>query len=253
MGAESMIGSIVGANAQSSAAKKAAGATERAAIIAADAQKTMLNRLLELQRPYNEAGVKAVGELSAGDIDPTGGASQYMENLPEFSYAFDPNDPSYQFKLNESQKAIDAMTAARGNYNSRAAMNLISDSQQKITADETERQYDRAKDLYNIEYGKNTDLFNMATTLGTIDYNALLDLVKVGAGAAGSAGTGAIATGQGLASTYMQNAANLSNIYQQQGQTMSDLYTGIGAQPMKDYMTYLAFSGGGGFGGGGGG
>lgn len=252
----------------------------------------------ELLRKFQNAGGYNVktGIENPSYVDPTGGAGQYLQslsnlqapnlpelgnlpdlNIPEFSYTFDPNDPAYQFKLSESQKAIDAAAAARGNYNSRAAINQISDAQRAITADEVLAQFNRAKDiyglnaqtalsnygadysrimdlyntdysramdLYNIGYGKNTDLFNMATGLGGTEYQKLIDLVKIGQGSASSAGNTSLATGQGIASSYGQLSQAQQAAQYAKGQAKSDFWSGLAPAAMNAYQMYLLNSGG---------
>jgi len=243
---------------------------------------------------------------AGGGIDPTGGAGYYRDLLgslktdvspefsysgempsefsyagempSEFSYSLDENDPAYQFKLQQAQKAIDQAAAARGMYNSRPTINALSDAQMAIAADEADRQFQRQKDVYGInyqreadmynrakdvyginyqregdlynrakdvyginyqrnadvynrDYGKLSDLFNMTTSLGGLDYSKQLDLTKLGAGAASSAGQGALATGQGLSSVYGQLGSSLGNYALLSGQNQADYQSGLGAVP----------------------
>lgn len=266
----SVVSGIMGANAQENAAEEAAKASREAAETSSDTQRYMFDKYIEYQQPFMQAGVSALPALqkAAGVPTATGERStteiqeplpnQYMNQLsampslalPEtpgqFSYNLDPNDPAYKFKLEEAQKSIDAFSASRGNYNSRAAMNESTKAQRAITADEVQSQFDRAKDsyamnlagyetdaakassLYSTQYGKLTDLYNMASQIGTTDYNKLLDLVKIGQGSSSSSGAGALATGQGLAGTYGQLGANLSSSALASGQATSNMWGGIG-------------------------
>ncbi len=251
----SVVSGIAGARATKQSAEAGASATESAARIGADALLEMFNKNLGMQLPYHQAGVRALGELER-EADPTGGSGQYLEslggmdlNLPEFQYSFDPDDPAYKFKLEESQKAIDKAAAARGNYNSRAAIDAISQAQRAITADEAVSQFQRAKDIYGIEtgrltqnyntdYGRTMDLYNMATQLGNIDYQSLIDRIKIGQGSAAAAGSGATATGQGLASTYSNMGNALAGIYQGMGKAQADLYSGLGATGINALTLY---------------
>lgn len=252
----SVVSGIAGASATKSAAGKSAAATTQAAQIGANALLEMFNKNLELQQPYHQAGVEALGELQGEGVDPTGGAGRYLTqlegmdlNLPSFEYSFDPEDPAYQFKLEESQKAIDKASAARGNYNSRAAIDAISQSQRAITADEVTSQFQRAKDIYGLEtsrltqdyqtdYGRTMDLYNMAAGIGNIDYQSLIDLVKIGQGSAASAGGGATATGQGIASTYQNMGNQLASTYMNMGKQQADLYSGMGATGINALTLY---------------
>jgi hypothetical protein len=279
----SVISGVAGAQATTSAANTSADAISEAAQISADALLNMFNQQMVLQAPYHQAGVNALTQLTGvdptgsdleqiggttpaggalsqaggGGVDPTGGASQYMQalqgldlDLPDFQYSFNPDDPAYQFKLEESQKAIDRASAARGNYNSRAAINEISQSARAITADEATKQYQRQKDTYGMnianlmeeyksDYGQQFDLYNMAMKKGATEYGGLMDLINIGAGSAGASGQSATATGQGLASTYSGMGSSLADIYMAQGQSLSNLYSGIGQSGINAYMMYM--------------
>jgi hypothetical protein len=212
--------------------------------------------------------------IAANGVDPTGGAGEFMDrlknmtgpnlpqlNLGQFSFQFDPNDPTYQYRQQQMQKTIDQAAAARGNYNSRAAINALSEGNMALTADESERQfgralagygtnretalsqygadYGRATDIFNQERGNVTDLYNMAMQQGSANYSSIIDMLKIGQGSAHSAGQGAIATGQGLANTYGNMGNSLANIALMQGQNMSNLYSGIGASGINAGTAYL--------------
>jgi hypothetical protein len=203
-----------------------------------------------------------------GGIDPTGGSGKYLNqlegmgglnlpglNLDKFSFQFDPNDPTYKFRQQEMEKTINQAAAARGNWNSRPTINALAYGNMGLTADESEKQFTRglagygantqtalaqygadtgrAKDLYGSQYGKLTDLYNMSQQLGGLDYQKVLDQVKIGQGAAGTAGQGALATGQGLSQTYGNLGNQLANNAMTQGQVQSDMWSGMGQMPMN--------------------
>lgn len=258
----SVISGIVGSQAQESSASKAASAEERTAALQTEAQKEMFNKLLALQQPYNELGLQGISGFSSAN--PTAGledAKTQLKDYPElnlpsvsldsFNYAFDPNDPTYQYRKSELEKTINEQAAARGNYNSRPTINALSEGNIALTANESQNQfsraldtynanigtqlsqfgadYQRATDTYNTGYGKLTDLYNLTKDIGTTNYQKILDAIKIGSGAAGSAGSGAIATGQGLANTYGQLGNSLAQTQIAKGQATSDLWSGIGS------------------------
>lgn len=263
-----------GAEKQAGATKDASKLSYETAIKQIEAQKEMFNKLLELQQPYNEAGVNALGKLEG--MDPTGNAQRYMSSierspsiaLPEldlssFSYQFDPNDPTYQYRQKEMQKTIDQAAAARGNYNSRPVINALAEGNLALTADESEKQfqraldtyktntgtalsqygadYGRASDTYNANYGKQTDLFNMAKNIGSTDWNALIDQVKIGQGSASQAGSGAQATGQGISSAYGLLGNAQQNYALEQGNIWSNYASGQGANMGNTANSILSY------------
>ena len=173
-------------------------------------------------------GRKLYGQT--GDpYDRTGGAGRYMGDLESLikDFKFDTNDPAYRYKTEESEKSINKALAARGLYDSRAGVNMLTDSDRAITADEYDKQYNR-------KYGGLTDLFKMSGSLGETGYQSLLDAVKVGSGAGATAG-----------SLGNSAAANLTSAYGQMSQAgaMDDankasLWSGIGSMPMNAMLLY---------------
>lgn len=257
----SVVSGIAGASAQKRAASRAASAEERSAQISADVQREMFNKLLDVQRPYNALG--GYGLKMFRGADPTAQSRQYqakIENLPQlslpeldlskFNYAFNPNDPTYQYRQQELENTINQAAAARGIYNSRPVINALAEGNIALTADESEKQfgraldtyntnistalsqygadYGRSQDLYNTGYGKLTDLYNISRETEGSNYNKILDAIKIGQGAASATGQGAQTTGQGLANTYGQLGNALANTQLAKGQAQSDLWGNIG-------------------------
>ena len=262
-------GPVAGSMAQLKAAATAKEGLLESTEMSVGSQEKMFAEMMGLHMPYQEFGTGALPEIATAD--PTGGAGQYQDqlqgmaglslpdlNLDPFSYQFDPNDPTYQFRKSEMENTINAAAAARGNYNSRPAINALSSGNIALTADENVSQYNRAlgtygtnvqtalsqygadygraTDIYGADRSKLTDLYNMSMQMGSADYGKLIDAVKIGQGSASAAGAGAIATGQGLASSYNQLGAGLSNLALTSGKTMSDLYSGIGSSPYLSSM-----------------
>jgi len=275
----SVISGTAAASAQKRASKTAAAASTDAAEQSAAIQKYMFDKLQTIQEPYNRLGTGQQGIGAFAGADPTGGSDRFMtqmENMPgldlpelnlgEFNFAFNPDDPTYKYRQGELTKTIDQAAAARGNYNSRPTINAQAEGNIALTADESEKQFGRAlntystnigtalsqfgadyqgaTDTYNSGYGKMTDLYNMSMNTGAADYNKVLDAIKIGAGAAGQTGSGAMATGQGLSSTYGQLGNQLGNAAIGSGQATSDMWGNIGATntslaSLYAYLKYL--------------
>jgi len=162
-------------------------------------------------------------------LDRTGGAGKYMGDLESLvkDFKFDRNDPAYRYKTEESEKSINKALAARGLYDSRPGVNMLTDADRAITADEYDKQYNR-------KYGGLTDLFKMSGSLGETNYQQLLDMIKVGSGAGATAG-----------SLGTSGAANLNSAYGQMGAAgaqndanKASLWSGIGAMPMNAMLLY---------------
>lgn len=192
-----------------------AGSAGVGAIAGANAQEDALKQAQKNYQPFLDLGVSNIGAYNAAD--PTGGAGQYINQLKNYgtNFKFDSTNPEYTFKVDEANRKNNMALSARGMYNSRAGLNLLDQSNRAITADEYNTQYNRG-------YQNIMDLFNTTSQLGKTDYNALLDKIKIGAGAAGAAGNTDTAIGK----------------------VQSDLYTGLGAMPMNYMILQQLLSGG---------
>ena len=250
--------SVIGAGASAYSANKAAKAASNRWGSGIDSQVAMFNAAREDQRPFYIKGLESLNNLSGAyypsestpqyyefgrGIDPSGGASKYLAELEQLSnnFQFDPENPNYKLQLEESNKQINQALAARGMYNSRPGINALADNQRQLMATEYDRQRQETTQRYQEQYSKLFDLFNMQSNLGQLDYNKELDLVKAGQNAAASMGNAALATGQGLASSY----GDMASIQMAQGNNMSQLYSGLGAMPLNYMLLQNMFGGGG--------
>ena len=154
-----------------------------------------IDKMQKYYQPFYDLGVSNIAGLNAAD--PTGGSGQFIDQLKNYgtNFQFDYNNPAYTQQLAETTRLNDQNLAARGMYNSRAGLNLQDQSQRNLVSTEFDKQYTRG-------YSNLTDLFGMTNTNAGTSYNKLLDMVKIGAGSAGSAGQGALASGQSSANLY---------------------------------------------------
>lgn len=91
--------SLIGGMSSQEAASTQAGAADRAA----ELQRQMFERQVELSKPYREAG-----ELALNKLIPL--ATEYTPfGMQQFQ-----QDPGYAFRLSEGQKALERSAAARG-------------------------------------------------------------------------------------------------------------------------------------------
>jgi hypothetical protein len=205
------------ANGVSSA--NAAGAQERSAREAMEMQR----RIYEQQRadqmamygqqrmdsaPWMEAGRGSLAELlrqmQAGDFDQRFDASQLQ------------NDPGYQFRLAQGQRALERSAAARGGLNSGAFMKSLGAYSQGLASDEFQNAWARNQ------------------TENTGRYNRL----------AGMAGVGQTAA-QNLGAFGGQTANALGQYGAQHGNQMGNYYGAVGgAQSAGAIGAGNAFSGG---------
>lgn len=165
-------------------------------------------------------------------VDPTGGAGKYKTALEGFNqnFTFNPDDPAYKYQMTEAEKSINRSLAARGLYDSRVGINALSDADRAITASEVDKQYNRG-------YSNLNDLYNMSMQMGSVDYNKLLDLVKVGTGAGATAGGLGNQSANALTSSYNQ-VANTSNL---NAANNASLWSGLGNIPANALGAYAAY------------
>jgi hypothetical protein len=111
---------LLGANASSKAAKTQAGSADRAT----ELQERMFEKQIELQQPFQEAGVNALNRMQSGDV---------MGMM----------DPSYKFRLGEGMKALERSAAARGGLISGGALKAAQRYGQDFASTEFGNAYNR--------------------------------------------------------------------------------------------------------------
>ena len=128
------------------------------------------------------------------------------------------NDPIFQFRQQTGERAINRAAAARGNYLSGAAIASIGDFNNQLTADETDRYFNR------LLTGKTAQLQGAIGGLGALtganqlDVNNLMGLSQIGLSAA-----------QGGANAIMQGNQVNANIQSQMGQSIANTEMAKGA------------------------
>lgn len=124
-----IIGSaLLGSRASSQAASTQAAAADRAA----DVQREIFERQVELGRPYREAGETALNKLIplATEYTPFG-----MEQFQA--------DPGYGFRMSEGMKALERSAAARGGLMSGATGKALTRYGQEMGSQEYQNAFNR--------------------------------------------------------------------------------------------------------------
>jgi hypothetical protein len=188
MGIETaIIGSaVLGAASSRNAAKTQANAANQAA----DLQREQFERQNELQAPFREAGVRALGKLEAASDYTPFGMDQFQA------------DPGYAFRLSEGQKALDRQAAARGGLISGSALKAAQRYGQEMGSQE----YTNAFNRYQTERGAR---LNPLQSLAGVGQTSVNQLGAAGQNYATNAGNARGAAAQANASGYigMANAA----------------------------------------------
>jgi hypothetical protein len=229
----------MGANALMGAysSNKAASVQSDAAKYAADLQNQQFERQLQLQAPFREAGVRALGKLE--------GASDYTP----FGMAQFQADPGYAFRLSEGMKTLERGAAARGNLMSGATMKGL----QRYGQDLASQEYQNAFNRYGIERERR---LNPLQSLAGVGQTSTNQLAAAGQNYANSVGEAMGASAQARASGYMGSANSLSgalgqymnyNQQQQQNEMFNRLLgerSGGGGRITNDMLRDTSYTGG---------
>lgn len=188
------------ASKQAKATTQAAGIGAEAARYAADLQKQMFERQMELQEPWRQAGVGALNQLI-----PL--SQQYQPfGMQQFQA-----EPGYGFRLSEGMKALERSSAARGGLLSGAQMKGI----QRYGQDLASQEYQNAFNRYQAE---------RQARLGPLQ-----SLAGVGQTATQALGGAASQYGTAGANIAMMGGANAANAALQMGNIRASQYGNIGS------------------------
>jgi len=172
--AAAVVGSaVVGGIVSSDASRKASNTQRDAANLASQTQLESEDRARADQKPWLDTGKNALGVLG-GRLGLDGGSGDLLR---QFSPSDFQQDPGYQFRLDQGNKAITNSAAARGGLLSGAAVKAAS-------------QYNQ--DMGSQEY---QNAFNRFNTNQTNQYNRLASLAGVGQVAANQNSSNAMQTG----------------------------------------------------------
>lgn len=193
------------ASKQADAVEGAARSSAEAARYATDLQKAMFDKQIELQQPWQQAGVNALTKMQGGEFA-----------LPE-SFKYDPNsmyqDPGYEFRLSEGMNALNRSMAAKGLGVSGSNVKGALRYGQNLGSQEFGAAYGRALDEYNSR-------LNRSNT----GYNRLAALSGVGQTANTALGSAASGYGANVGNIAMGNAATQGNAMMQRGNIAAQQY-----------------------------
>lgn len=175
------IGAITGSNKQAKAAQSAANTQAAASKEATKIQKDMYDQTRKDLMPYADAGRDSLAQLM-GQMGPDGYFNQTYTGQDIY------DDPSYQFRLQQGQDAIQSGAAARGGLLSGATLKALQGYGQDMASQEYQNAYNRF----------NADQTNQ--------YNRLSNLVGVGQNAAAQQGNAGAQTAQAVANNTMAGA-----------------------------------------------
>ena len=220
---------ILGASSSNRAAKAQSGAAGQAA----DLQREQFERQIELQAPFREAGVRALGKLEAASEYTPFGMDQFQA------------DPGYAFRFSQGQKALERSAAARGGLISGNTGGALQQFGQGLASQE----YQNAFNRYQTERSAR---LNPLQSLAGVGQTSVNQLGAAGQNYASGMGEALGAAGQARASGYM-GAANAigGGIGQYMGYQQNQATNSLLQQALRDRNSNVGYNGGGGSGGGG--
>lgn len=191
------------ASKQASATESAAEESSKASRYAAEiqkaiadqqiaAQREMFNKQIELQEPWRQAGVNALGQIQGGAYGLPAAFTGQVNMMA---------DPGYQFRLSEGLKALDRQSAARGGLISGSALKGAQRFGQDYASQEYQNAYNRALTEYNA-----------ATQRANTGFNRLASLANVGQVSSGQIGQAGQAAAQGITNALGTYGANVGNL-----------------------------------------
>ena len=176
---------IAGGAMASSASKKAAKTQAASADRASQIQQENFEQTREDLMPYKQAGDTSLKQLM-GQMTPDGYFNQTYDGQDTYS------DPSYQFRLQQGQNAIQSSAAAQGGLLSGATLKALQNYGQESASQEYSNAYNRF----------NADQTNR--------YNRLSNLVGIGQNAAAQVGNAGAQTAQAVANNTMAGANSIA-------------------------------------------
>lgn len=190
-------------------------------------ERRAMERLAETNPQLAEAYLKAqhtvsdVGNRSADELLNAGlSANQYLDpymqagreslttlsqlaQTPEerFNFQFSQDDPSYQWRLNEGQKALERSAASRGTLNAGGTLKALTRYAQGAASQEYQAAFDRSLEGFKTNQAARQQRFSNLSGLAGLGY-----------GAAGAAGQNLINT-QSTAGNWRNRAGELEANY----------------------------------------
>lgn len=204
------------ADAQSQSARESTAAQAAIADKQIAFQREQLDRATAMQEPFRQAGLAGQNRLlELLGIGGNGGAAGYGSAMRDFGMADFQQDPGYQFRMDEGQKALERGAAARGGLLSGRAAKDTMRFAQGLGAQEFGAAFDR----FNVNRANKLQPLQSLAGVGQSSTNALGQAGQNFASGAGSAlgaygaaqGANILGAGNARASGYVGKANSWSD------------------------------------------
>lgn len=206
------------ADAQVNASKYAADLTAKSSADALAFQKETWAKQQADLAPFLKVGTDSVTTLA--DLANNGELSKGWDRefaAPTAEQAA--QDPGWQFRLQQGQKALESSAAARGGALGGAALKSLSRYSQDYASSEYDKVYGRAKNEYDTA-------FNVFQTNQANRYNRLANLAGVGQTAAAQLGSEGSAAAGNVTNNLITTGTNLANLATGAGNARASGYVG---------------------------
>jgi hypothetical protein len=215
------VGGALGAGQeQAGAAQQAANTYAASGDRAADVQRQMFERQVELQRPFREAGEQALNKLIPASDYKTFGMQQFQA------------DPGYAFRLSEGQKALERSAAARGGLISGGALKAA----QRYGQDMGSQEYQNAFNRYQTEQQSR---LNPLQTLAGVGQTSAQNIGTAGQQYGANVGNIGMGAGAAQGNALLAGAQARGSAYQGIGQQIGNF---MGSRPVEKYLNSLGDS-----------
>lgn len=273
---------VSAANTQADAANNAADAQTKSSEDNIAFQKWLYGEQTAQNKPWYDAGTKALAELTAG-------VSSGAYDPGEFTKTYDPgvlntsgvktpgafnassvnvfSDPGYQFRMEQGQKALDRSAAAKGLTMSGAQLKALTEYGQGMGSQEYGNAFNRAFTQYGTqvdEYGRNINAMNTdynanvnrQNTLynqnannynlnaGRLqnNYSNLFNISNTGQAAANNNVAAAQSMGNNVSNSLVNNGNALANMYAAQGNASAQSAAGMATSANQGIQNYLSYN-----------
>ena len=197
-----------GAGKQADAATQAAELQHEDAQAALDFQKQQYAQEQQNISPWLQAGQGAVSSLSG--MLQNGGFPDWTQQFQAPTDVTEQNDPGFQFRLAEGQKALERSAAAKGNLLTGGTAKALDRYAQDYASNEYGNVYNRALQQYQLGYNQfqqnQANRFNRYASLAGLGQTAAGQLNSAGQSAANNVSNILLGSGQQIGSD-IQNAA----------------------------------------------
>ena len=208
-------GSFLAGREQSKAAKNAANAQTSANKDNIAYQERIFEQQRADQEPWREAGELALDQILAGIKDGSFDPSNFVFE----------EDPGYQFRKAEGQKALDRRQLAGGNFMSGQGIKESERYNQNFASDEYDRAYARAAGAK------------------TTNFNQLSAVARTGQIANDSVTASRDRMGSRVGQSYLNSGNAMASGYLRAGEAQASMYSNIAGSANQGIENYLTYSG----------